>query len=67
MGTPLVGDTLYNHSPSATAMDRQALHAYRISFRHPITGLPMKFSAPIPEDMSHFWNSDTNFFTPKTL
>ena len=51
MGTPLVGDTLYNHSPSSAMMDRQALHAYRIRFRHPITGVPMKFSAPIPEDM----------------
>lgn len=57
MGTPLVGDTLYNHSPSAALMDRQALHAYRIRFQHPVTGLPMKFSAPIPEDMSSFFNS----------
>lgn len=57
MGTPLVGDTLYNHSPSAALMDRQALHAYRIRFQHPVTGLPMKFSAPTPEDMSSFFNS----------
>ena len=55
MGAPLIGDTLYNPSPSAALMDRQALHAYRISFCHPVTGLQMKFSAPIPEDMSYFF------------
>lgn len=51
IGSPLVGDTLYNPTPSATQMARQALHAYRISFRHPVTGVQMKFSAPIPDDM----------------
>ena len=49
--TPLVGDTLYNSKPSAHALSRQALHAYRISFHHPVTGKPMKFTAPIPADM----------------
>ena len=54
MNAPLVGDTLYNTKASATLMNRQALHAYRISFPHPITGKLMKFSAPIPEDMTCF-------------
>lgn len=52
--TPLVGDTLYNLHSSSTLLDRQALHAYRISFRHPYTKELMKFTAPIPEDMSQF-------------
>ena len=51
MDAPLVGDTLYNAKPSAYALPRQALHAYRISFHHPVTGNPMKFTAPIPADM----------------
>ena len=51
MNTPLIGDTLYNTKPSAYALPRQALHAYRIAFTHPITKEPLKFSAPIPEDM----------------
>lgn len=50
-GTPLVGDTLYNNRPSANALPRQALHAYRISFTHPVTGKHMKFTAPVPKDM----------------
>ena len=54
MDAPLVGDTLYNTKASATLMDRQALHAYRISFPHPMTGKLMKFTAPIPEDMTAF-------------
>lgn len=51
MDAPLVGDTLYNTKASATQLDRQALHAYRIHFLHPVTKCPMKFTAPIPEDM----------------
>ena len=33
------------------AMQRQALHASRISFTHPVTGLPMEFSTALPDDM----------------
>lgn len=51
LDTPLVGDSLYNTKSSSDALVRQALHAYRISFIHPITGKRMKFTAPIPEDM----------------
>lgn len=51
INAPLVGDTLYNTKPSAYSLPRQALHAYRISFTHPVTGERMKFTAPIPEDM----------------
>lgn len=57
INAPLVGDTLYNTKPSATLMNRQALHAYRISFPHPISGKTMKFVAPVPEDMASFLDS----------
>jgi len=33
-------------------IDRQALHAYRLTVRHPKTGRIMEFEAPLPEDMS---------------
>lgn len=52
INAPLVGDTLYNHNPSATALPRQALHACRICFTHPVTKEPVKFTAPIPDDMA---------------
>ena len=51
INAPLVGDTLYNDKLSANKLTRQALHAYRISFVHPVTRKRMKFTAPIPEDM----------------
>ncbi|HZN11096.1 MAG TPA: RNA pseudouridine synthase, partial [Blastocatellia bacterium] len=30
---------------------RQALHAYRLAFRHPSDGHPLSFEAPLPEDL----------------
>lgn len=32
-------------------IDRQALHARYLAFRHPVTGENMTFEAPLPEDM----------------
>ena len=54
MNAPLIGDTLYNTKESAFALPRQALHAYRIRFTHPVTKELMQFTAPIPEDMMTF-------------
>jgi 23S rRNA pseudouridine1911/1915/1917 synthase len=31
---------------------RQALHAQRLSFRHPVSQEPLTFEAPLPEDMA---------------
>ena len=50
IGCPLIGDYLYN--PDMEQISRQALHARRLSFHHPITGEPLTFEAPLPEDMS---------------
>ncbi len=51
IGYPLVGDYLYN--PDMQWIHRQALHSYHLSFVHPITKIPMDFTAPLPEDMYH--------------
>lgn len=32
----------------------QALHARELAFRHPMTGEPVRFEAPLPPDMSRF-------------
>lgn len=50
MGHPLVADDVYGGS-AAAAMSRQALHADRLAFKHPVTGEAMAFSAPLPADM----------------
>ena len=49
LGFPLVGDYLYN--PDMEYISRQALHSFRLSFPHPITGEVMDFTVPLPEDM----------------
>lgn len=49
IGHPLPGDFLYN--PDYRVIQRQALHSFRLAFRHPITKKEMVFTSPIPEDM----------------
>jgi 23S rRNA pseudouridine1911/1915/1917 synthase len=52
IGHPIVGDAVYGrgHGPRAL-VQRQALHAERISFRHPHTRERVSFSAPLPGDL----------------
>lgn len=40
-------------APPAAGMllARQALHAWQLSFAHPVTGAPLAFEAPLPADM----------------
>ncbi|MBO5478963.1 MAG: RluA family pseudouridine synthase [Clostridia bacterium] len=49
IGHPIIGDTLY--STSSPYIARQALHAYKVSFIHPITKTEMSFTCELPEDM----------------
>lgn len=49
IGHPLVADTLYGGGEAA-GLKRQALHATRLAFVHPVDLRPMAFSAPLPED-----------------
>ena len=49
IGHSIIGDTLYgNPSP---LLSRQALHAYKIEFIHPITKENLEFIADIPKDI----------------
>lgn len=36
---------------------RQLLHAWQLSLRHPLTGQPMSWEAPVPADMEEFMRS----------
>lgn len=51
IGHPLLGDTLYGNS--SPLISRQALHAYKISFIHPITKEFLNFEIPLPEDINN--------------
>jgi 23S rRNA pseudouridine1911/1915/1917 synthase len=63
-GHPLLADAVYggrrrearldaDHPVrlAATAIGRQALHAWRLGFDHPRTGKPLRFEAPLPGDL----------------
>jgi 23S rRNA pseudouridine1911/1915/1917 synthase len=53
-GHPLVADAVYGGRP-ALGMQRQALHAARLEFAHPILGRPLAFDAPPPADFAAAW------------
>lgn len=49
LGHPLVGDDLYGGG--RTLLQRQALHACRIQFIHPVSGSFITVNSPLPADM----------------
>ena len=51
IGHPLPGDFLYNPD-SPARITRQALHSCSLDFCHPVTGEPLHFESPMPEDMN---------------
>jgi len=53
-GHPLVADALYGGAP-ALGMARQALHAFRLGFVHPVEGRPLQFEAAAPADFASAW------------
>lgn len=67
-GHPVVGDSMYGNPKRADAvhntfvrsklkaMKRQALHAARIGFVHPVTSQDMVFTSPLPDDMADLSN-----------
>jgi 23S rRNA pseudouridine1911/1915/1917 synthase len=50
IGHPLVADSVYGGSPQL-GLTRQALHATRLAFVHPVTGKPLQFDAGLPVDL----------------
>jgi 23S rRNA pseudouridine1911/1915/1917 synthase len=54
-GHTLVGEQRYVYGPDAlrtVEFPRQALHAWKLAFKHPVTGHAMRFEAPLPDDLS---------------
>ncbi len=52
MGNPIVGDRQYSADAPDYGMRRQALHAAELSFTHPFTGWPLRYTSPWPEDFA---------------
>jgi 23S rRNA pseudouridine1911/1915/1917 synthase len=69
IGHPLVGDPLYGEARwkglprplqvSLRDFSRPALHAWRLAFRHPGTGEPLAFEAPVPDELRTLWETVT--------
>jgi len=53
---PLVGDPVYGRR-HGIAFHRQALHAYRLGFDHPLTRRPMNWESPLPADFAALLDS----------
>jgi 23S rRNA pseudouridine1911/1915/1917 synthase len=53
-GHALVADALYGGQP-ALGMVRQALHAERLGFAHPVNGEPLSFDVEPPADLAAAW------------
>ena len=49
MGHPILGDDLYGKK--SDKINRQALHAFKISFIHPITKRMIEIEADLPDDI----------------
>ena len=59
LGHPIAGDDKYgdfdlNKSLAKTGLKRMFLHACKLTVRHPITGDPVTFEAPLPSDLAAF-------------
>lgn len=53
---PLVGDTMYGADPKLAArvgLDRQWLHAVKLSFEHPTSGKQVEFESAYPTELEH--------------
>jgi 23S rRNA pseudouridine1911/1915/1917 synthase len=59
LGLPLLGDPVYGKPPRdpalraiGAALGRQALHARKLGFRHPVTGEALEWQSDPPPDFA---------------
>ncbi len=63
LGLPIAGDAKYGdfalnkalaRANAQPSLKRMFLHAYRLRLAHPLTGEPLQFDAPLPDDCRRF-------------
>lgn len=60
LGHPILGDPIYgNPKRQIVSVSRLMLHAWRLSFNHPIHDQPLNFEAPIPAEYADWTDSAT--------
>lgn len=54
-GHPLLGERVYSKNFAGTLLPapRLMLHAFELGFEHPVTGEPLHFEEPMPDDMKN--------------
>ena len=59
LGAPILGDARYGGAARAGALaaTRCLLHAQALELTHPGSGLPVRFEAPVPEDLARFFSA----------
>lgn len=51
IGHPVAGDPRYGGTRGAIVVGRPFLHAYRLAFTHPISGVELAFESTLPDDL----------------
>jgi 23S rRNA pseudouridine1911/1915/1917 synthase len=62
-GCPIAGDTLYGATTNPAK--RTALHALRLEFKHPATGLPLKFESRLPKELARLLTAPLDKLRPR--
>jgi 23S rRNA pseudouridine1911/1915/1917 synthase len=59
LGAPILGDKRYGGAAEAGGIPapRCLLHAQALELAHPRTGQPVRFEAPVPEDLARFFET----------
>lgn len=65
LGHPLFGDSLYGGNTSK--IKRQALHCRYLAFQHPVTGVLLELTCPVPKDMQDLITTFTDLKNLPTL
>lgn len=58
IGAPVAGDPVYGPDgalAAALGLQRPALHAAQLAFEHPVTGVPVSITEPLPDDLQRAW------------
>lgn len=66
IGHPVCGDPIYG-SPRGSKVPRLMLHAYSLSFDHPVTGARLTFTAPLPREFTAGLRGTGTPIPPDTL
>ena len=64
IGHPVVGDTRYGTPDRRLPSGRFFLHARRLAFVHPVSGIAMEFVSPLPDDLERYLENSDGVLLP---